>query len=192
MYLKRNNELAGLTLYLGGYAKQFYLREISRLATLPLKNVQTSLNALEKGRIVKSSIRGKNKYFALNLGNIQTKLCLLQAEIYRTLLFLEKYPPFKTFLKEVSTQAPILVFGSFARFAAEEDSDLDVLIISKREEKLPFHLLPYKVHEIRLSDDSFRKAIGQQEALIKEVEETHIILNGHSFYVNTLWSHYAK
>lgn len=159
---------------------------------MPLKNVQNTVKSLEKSRIVKSSVRGKNKYFSLNRDNVQTKLYLLQAEIYRTLLFLKRYQPFKTFLKEVSTQIPIVIFGSFAKFAAEENSDVDLLIISEHEEKLPFHLLPYKIHEIRLSGDSFKKVLEKQETLIKEIEENHVILNNHSFYVNEMWNYYEK
>ena len=114
MYLKRNNELEVLGLYLGNYTKQLYLREISRLAKLPLKNTQNVANVLEKSRIFKSSLKGKNKYFSLNLDNIQTKLYLLQSEIYKTLSFLENNPQFKTFLKEVS-KVTIVAFGSFAK-----------------------------------------------------------------------------
>ncbi len=159
---------------------------------MPLKNVQNIANYLEKNRIVKSSVQGKNKYFSLNRENIQTKLHVLQAEIYRTLLFLEKYPRFKTFLKEVSTQVPIIVFGSFAKFSAEENSDLDLVIIADEEKKLPLHLLPYKIHEIRLSGKFLMKALEKQEVLIKEIEENHVILNNHSFYVNTMWDYYAN
>lgn len=177
---------------MSGYNKEFYLREISRLSKISLKNVQNILNSLEKGRIVKSSLRGKNKYFRLNLDNLQTKFCLLQAEIYKTLLFLEKYPQFKTFLKEIFTRTPLIAFGSFAKFIASKDSDLDLLIISKGEEKLQAYLLPYKIHEIRLSEESFRKALEKQEALIKEIEANRVILNNHSFYVNIMWWFYGK
>jgi hypothetical protein len=192
MYPKRNSEFGVLGLYLGDYKRQFYLREISRLAKLPLKNTQNSLKTLEKRRILKSSVNGKNKYFSLNLDNIQTKLFLLQAEIYKTFLFLEKYPSFKTFLKEVSTQSLQLIFGSFAKFNAGKDSDVDLLIVSRYEEKIPIHLLPYKVHEIRITDDAFRKAMENQEALIKEIEENHVILNNHSAYVNLIWDYYGE
>ena len=72
-----------------------------------------------------------------------------------------------------------------------EDSDVDVLIISKEEGKLPAHLLPYKIHEIRISEASFRTAAEGKEALISEIETNHIILNNHSFYVNLMWSHYG-
>lgn len=191
MYLKRNNELGILGLYLGNYARQLYLREISRLAGIPLKNTQNAAHGLEKSAILKSSRKGKNKYFSLNLDNIQTRLYLLQSEIYKTLLFLEKYPRLKTFLKDVP-KVTIVAFGSFARFAAGKDSDLDLLIVSGADEKLPFHLAPYKIHEIRMPEKSFIRAVEKQETLIKEIEENHVILNNHSLYVNMMWEQYGK
>ncbi|MDP4012033.1 MAG: nucleotidyltransferase domain-containing protein [Candidatus Nanoarchaeia archaeon] len=191
MYLKRNDELKILCLYLGDYKRQFYLREISRLSKLPLKNTQNLLSILEKKNILKSVYRGKNKYFSLNLENIQTKIYLLQSEIYKTILFLEKYPQLKTFLKEVS-ETTIIVFGSFAKLAAEKNSDLDLLMIAEKEEKLPIYLIPYKIHEIRMSEKSFVKGLEKGETLIKEIEENHILLNNHSFYINNMWRQYAK
>ena len=142
--------------------------------------------------IVKSKIEGKNKYFILNLDNIQTKSCILRAEIYKTDIFLEKYPEFKTFLKSINSNALIIVFGSFARFNAEKNSDVDLFIISNKEDKLPSHLLPYKIHQNSLREESFKKAIAQKETLIKEIESNHIILNNHSSYVNMIWEHYGQ
>jgi predicted nucleotidyltransferase len=191
MYQNRNKELDVIALYSGNYKAEFYLRQISKLAKLPLKTCQNGLINLEKNRILKSKVEGKNKYFSLNLDNIQTKSILLQAEIYRTDIFLEKYSQFKTFLKELNTNIPIIIFGSFAKLTADKGSDLDLLIISEKEE-LPFHLLPYKVHKINLSESSFLKAVKEQEPLIREIEEKHIILNNHSFYVNTMWQQYGR
>jgi len=192
MYPNRNNELEVISLFRGNYKRRFYLREISKLSKLPLKTCQNALTNLEKSKILKSKIEGKNKYFSLNLENIKTKSSLLQAEIYQTDIFTEKYPQFKMFLKSLKTTAPIIVFGSFAKFKADKDSDLDLLIISKKELKLPFHLLPFKPHQINMSDKIFIKAIGKQENLIKEIEENHIILNNHSYYVNVMWEYYGK
>lgn len=192
MYQKRNKELSILTLYLGDYARQFYLREISKLAKIPLKTTQNLLSNLEKSKILKSILSGKNKYFKLNLDNIETKFYLLQSEIYKTLLFLNKYPLFKTFLKEIEINKPLIIFGSFAKLTADKDSDLDLLIISKEKQKLPLHLLPYKIHEIILSKASFTKSLKKQETIIKEIEEKHVILNNHSFYINIMWSYYGK
>jgi len=192
MYQNRNNGLEIISLYRGNYNARFYLREISRLSKIPLKTCQNALFLLEKFKILRSKIEGKNKYFSLNLENIKTKSYLQQAEIYQTDLFMDKYPTFKMFLKSLNTMVPIIVFGSFAKFKADKNSDLDLFIISGKELKLSFHLLPFKLHQINLIEKTFLKAIDQQEDLIKEIEENHIILNNHSFYVNVMWRYYGK
>ena len=150
------------------------------------------LKNLEKDKILKSNVAGKNRYFKLNLENIQAKLLLLQAEVYRTAIFLEKYPAIKTFLKTAKTNNTLVVFGSFAKLTANEDSDLDLLIIQNESKKMPLHLIPYGIHKIELTEKTFMKALEKQETLIKEIEENHIILNNHSFYVNEMWSHYGR
>jgi len=192
MYQRRNKELMVIALYSGNYKAEFYLRQISRLTELPLKTCQNVLVELEKEKILKGKIEGKNKYFSLNLNNIQTKSYLLKAEIYKTDNFLEKYPQFKTFLKSFNTTVPIIVFGSFAKFKAEKDSDLDILSLSKEEQKVPFHLLSYKIHQNNLSEDSFKKALIERETLIQEIMENHIILNNPSSYINLVWEYYGK
>ena len=192
MYQKRNNELSIIRLYTPDYKARFYLRQISKLTEIPLKTCQNILNNLEKERILKSKIEGKNKYFSLNLDNIFVKSYLLKSEIYKADLFLEKYPEFKTFLKSVNTNSIIIIFGSFAKFKADKNSDLDLFIISNKDEKLPFHLLSYKVHQNSLTEKSFKKALLEKEILIKEIEINHIILNNQSSYVNIMWEYYAK
>ena len=192
MYQKRNNKSKVLSLFSGDYSIQFYLREISRLTNIPLKTTHRLVSNLEKDKILKSTISGKNKYFKLNLENIQTKLYLLEVEIHKTDIVIEKYPLFKTFLKELSNNSLLLVFGSFAKFKADKDSDLDLMIISKEKEELPFHLLGYKIHKIELSEKDFIKAVEKNETLIKEIAENHIILNNHSFYINVMWGFYGR
>jgi predicted nucleotidyltransferase/predicted transcriptional regulator len=192
MYQKRNKEMAIISLYTGDYNARFYLREIAKLANLPLKTCQDVLVNLEKEKILKSKTEGKNKYFSLNLDNINVKSELVKAEIYRTELLLEKYPEFKTFLKAIDTNFIIILFGSFAKLKADKNSDVDLFIVTNKKEKLPYHLLPHKIHENVLKEESFRKSLTEKEPLIKEIESNHIILNNHSSYVNIFWGHYGK
>jgi len=192
MYQKRNKGLEVIALYTGNYKAEFYLRQIAKLAKLPVKTCQNILSQLEKDKILKGKVEGKNKYFSLNLDNIQTKSYLLQAEIHKTDMFLENYPQIKTFLKSFNTNIPIIVFGSFAKLKANRNSDMDLFIVSEKGQELPFHLLPYKVHQVNLSESSFMKSLKEQEIIIKEIEENHVILNNHSFYVNIMWGYYGK
>ena len=192
MYQKRNKEMAIISLYTGDYNARFYLREIAKLANLPLKTCQDVLVNLEKEKILKSKTEGKNKYFSLNLDNINVKSELVKAEIYKTELLLEKYSEFKTFLKAIDTNFIIILFGSFAKLKADKNSDVDLFIVTNKKEKLPYYLLPHKIHENALKEESFRKSLTEKEPLIKEIESNHIILNNHSSYVNIFWGHYGK
>ncbi len=192
MYQKTYNEQI-LCLYCENYSKELYLREISKLAAIPLNTTQRTLEQLEKNKILKAETSGKNKYFSLNLDNIETKQALLQAEIYKTNNFLQKYSFFKTFLKDFKEiSATIIIFGSFAKQKENRESDIDILIISNKRIQLATHLLPNKLHKIQLSEQKFTKALSQGETFIKKVEENHIILNNHSFFVNTMWENYAR
>ncbi|MEK6848089.1 MAG: nucleotidyltransferase domain-containing protein [Nanoarchaeota archaeon] len=192
MSQKRYKELDVIALYSGDYKARFYLRQISRLAKIPLKTCQNILVNLEKDRVLKGQIEGKNKYFSLNLDNISVKSLLLKAEIHKTDIFLEKYPEFKMFLKSINTNALLIIFGSFAKFKADKYSDLDLFIISDKEENLPAHLLPHKIHQNSLKEISFKKAIFEKETLIKEIESYHILFNNPSSYVNIIWEYYGK
>lgn len=191
MYQKRNNYYEVISLFLGNYKTQFFLREISRLSGTPLKTTQNILGNFEKDKILISSIEGKNKYYTLNLENIQTKHLLLQSEAYKTSKFIEKYKPLKTFLKEINSDALIIVFGSFAKLMADENSDLDMLIIDKKN-NIPYYLIPYKIHKINMLLNVFLKSVEKQETLIKEIIRNHIILNNHSLFINVFWGYYAK
>ena len=191
MYQKKNNIFSIVSLYTKDYKKKIYLREISKLTNLPVKTIQNTVKILEQDKILKSTLHGKNKYFYINLDNIETKFFLLYSEIYKTLTFLEKYPCFKTFIKELNLDSLIIIFCGFAKLITNKTSDIDILVVSDKEEQLPMHLLPNKLHQINISKNAFLKSLNKQETLIKEIEENHIILNNHSSYINITWSYYG-
>lgn len=183
-----NKHLKIITLYLGDYRKKYHLRNISRLSGIPLKTTQNILKNLESEKILKSETIGRNKYFMLNMENIQAKLYLMHAEIFKTSLFLEKYPLMQPFIKEIKNiHLPITVFGSFAKFSANKTSDLDLLIVSEKKQGLPKHLLPYELHEVVLKHTLFFEGLEKKEALICEILENHIILSNFSFFINAMW-----
>lgn len=151
------------------------------------------MEELEGKNIIRHRFEGKHKYFELNLDNIETKFFLIEAEISRMLLFLEKYPVFKSFLKDIGPiDGIVVVFGSFSEFTATKDSDLDILTVSDGRIDLPKHLLPYKVNMINLSRKEFLSALVKGEPLIKEILANHTILHNHSLFVDVMWWYYGK
>ena len=67
---------------------------------------------------------------------------------------------------------------------------MDILLVSDQKIKLPYHLLPNKVHEIQISENNFIKSFKMKETLIKKIQEIHIILNNYSFFTNLMWNQY--
>ncbi len=187
MSQKRYNELEVLGLYLGDYAHQFYLREISRLTSLSLRTTQETTSSLVNQKILQSQTHGKNRYFSLNRENASAKFLILHAEIYRTINFLQKHPEAKSFVKAITGNFLVIIFGSFARGSWKSGSDIDLLVVGGKKEELPLHLLPYKVHLINISEDSFAAAMKKKEPLMGEIAESHILLNNPSFYLNYQW-----
>lgn len=185
MFQNRNKVM---TLYCLDLNKKFYLREISRLTNIPLKTCFGVLNQLEKENILISEKHGKHKYYELNYANIKTKFYLLEAEIYKLILFLDKHKIFKSFLNELEpSDSIIIVHGSFAKYRENKDSDLDLLVIGKS--KIPFYIIPYKLHKIELTRNEFIKALKNKEPLIKELLENHIILQGHSQLIDLVYKY---
>ena len=181
-----------IALYRGNYLKSIYIREMASLLNKSHVTLLPHLKSLESKNILFQKTIGKNKTYTLNLNNIQTKLYLNHSELLKTSQFLEKYPSLKTFLKEITLNIPIIVFGSFAKLSANKNSDIDILVITNTKPALPSHGLPNKIHLTHLTEKNFTKAQQEKEPLMKEIEKNHIILNNHSFYINELWNNYGK
>lgn len=182
-----------LSLFCSDLKRRIYLREISKLAKIPLKTASRALGELEDRNIVRHRVEGKHKYFELNMDNIETKFYLVEAEIYKTRLFLDKYPVFRSFLKDMVLGGGIVVsFGSFTELRATKDSDLDVLTVSDKKMDLPEHLLPYKVNRISMNGKQFLSALNRGEPLIMEILAKHTVLCGHSYFIDVMWWYYGK
>jgi hypothetical protein len=189
MCRKRNNVFEVLSIYTHNYDGRYYVRELAKKTTIPLKTCQQTLEQLEQQSLLKSVIKGKHKYYSLNKERSITQLYLQQAEIYKTIRFLEHNPSFLLFHKHIRTSELIVLFGSYAKHNAQTGSDIDLLTTQQQE--LPVELLPGTPHIIFMNEQTLTTAIQEQEPLIKEVEEHHIILNNHSQYVQSQWNHYA-
>lgn len=163
------------------------------MSNVPLKTTSRILGELEKEGVIKSKYEGRHKYSELNLDNIKTKLLMQETELYRTLVFLEKYTVFKLFLKEIkSIDSAIVIYGSFANLTAGKDSDLDLLVVSDTKPDLPDYILPYRIHKIVLNKKGFIAGLGKNEPLLREILSNHVVLHNHSFFVDAMWRYYGE
>lgn len=159
-----------------------HVREISRELQQPHPTVLRRLNQLRNEAIVDFKREGKNKSFFIKK-TLQAKNYVFNAERYKLIKLLKKYPELSVIITDIlnkSKQKMVILFGSYAKFAAKEQSDIDVYIEStKRSVK----------EEIESINSKISAKIGifdTNSLLIKEIIKNHIILQGvENFYEKT-------
>ena len=195
MYKKVNiteNLLRILSLFARGFSKDFYIREIVSLLDLSPRTVKLSLDLLESKGVLVSKTRGKIRLFRLNNSPL-TKQYLILAEQYSYLSFIEEHSFIKTILDSLlpHINGIALLFGSYVKGLAHENSDIDVFVIGSYDsERVDFLSQKYGV-EINVKSyplDVFRK-VYSKDVLIREVLNNHFVLTGTSRFIEEVFAH---
>ncbi len=102
-------------------------RETARLANISLRNAQIALNNLEKLKLVKRQMGGREHLFTLNRNHFVTKKII-------TTIFLNEIRFRKTVFEQIIFKLKpltdsIILFGSVARKNETAESDLDICIV---------------------------------------------------------------
>ncbi len=188
--------------YCSDYSKKMHVREIARLMNANHRTVSLALQKLERTKIMKYQLAGKNKIYFLNLDNILTKKFLESVELMKTVKFIERYFIIKKLLAEASKDirsAPLIVFGSYAKGSEKKESDLDIMIIKGKNETLIIKKLEelskhynIKLHIQKTDSENFEKGLRDKDYLIIEIVKNHVILNNAEFFVDVLWRYYHE
>ncbi|MGD2072375.1 MAG: nucleotidyltransferase domain-containing protein [Candidatus Thorarchaeota archaeon] len=119
-------------------------------------------------------MEGRNKVFFLKK-NLQTKNYVFNAERYKQIKLLKKYPELSVIAEDILKECHedlIVIFGSYAKFTAEKNSDIDVYVETK-DRKVKDRL--ESIHSrISVKIGNF----DVKSPLIKEIIKHHMILKG--------------
>ena len=148
---------------------------IAKKKRLNQKTVANYLNELEKEQILKSEIEGRNKYYYLNFDDREIiKNFILAIEHLRTIDFYKKNILIKEIVEKVlpHIKGIALIFGSYAKNLQKQDSDLDILVIGKADEREISKISEMYNKEISLKVYSRLK----KDTLTREALKDHIII----------------
>ncbi len=149
-------------------------REISKYLKVPLSSVQRALSDLEKKNILDFKISGKNKIYFIKK-NLCARKYVFSAENYKLLKLIEKYPLLEPIFSEIITvcgSTPIILFGSYAKFNAKKDSDIDVYIeTSNKQVKKQIEMI-HSTLSVKIG------IFNEDSLLIKEIIKNHVIIKG--------------
>lgn len=180
MAQKRDNlELDTILLLLKG---ENHLRSIAKQLNESHSTILRKLNKLVVENVLDYKIEGKNKVFFIKK-NLQAKNYVFNAERYKLIELLKKYPELDVIMEDVlkaSKETLIIVFGSYAKSTAKKNSDIDLFVETRnmavKEQLESLHSrIKVKLGDFDLSSN-----------LIKEIIKNHAILKGvEEFYEKT-------
>lgn len=130
-----------------------------------------------------------------NFDNEISQIMYSLVEINKKLEFFEKYKKLKPYfaqLKEIfkDREGFVLIYGSYARFSAEEDSDLDLLIagkLKKEDIRRIEEIFITLENELSLKIETLKRFLkNKNKPLYKNILKDHIIAEGAINFIKIL------
>jgi predicted nucleotidyltransferase len=149
------------------------------------KSVYLFMESLEKQSLFSIQRQGKNKLYFLNKDNKQLiKHFICSVEHLRTINFYSNNPDIKIIIEKIlpHINGIAIIFGSYANNTQNSDSDLDIFVIGKHNNKEIALISNYFNIEINIQSQKTFKS----DTLMKEVMNNHIIIKGIDKYITRL------
>ena len=158
--------------------KSSHARELAKLLGTNHMTVSRKIKELEKENVLDYHQEGKNKrYFIKKTAEARNYLLIM--ENYKLNKLIKKYPSLRKIVEKVQADPTIplaVIFGSYAKAIAKEDSDIDVYIETKKQNIKK---------ELSMIDSRLSIKIGKynrSNLLIREIEKNHVIIKGAENY----------
>jgi len=139
------------------------------------------LRDLQRQLLVDYFREGRNKVYFLR-NTAEARSALLAAEHHELIALLQKYPLLRDVINHVQADKNIklaLIFGSYAKGIAKEQSDIDIFIQTNDTH--------YR-EQLKLVDSKSSVKIGRLSAsgpLVNEIDKNHVIIKGVEEYYAT-------
>jgi len=151
-----------------------HIRRIAREMSVAHSTVLRHVGKLVKENVLEVKEEGKNKAVSIKK-TLPAKSHIMVAENYKLGRLIEQYPELSIILKEIipiANSSLIILFGSYAKFRAKQDSDIDIFVETQNR----------KIREkLKLVDNRINAKIGEFDLgnnLIKEIIKSHVIIKG--------------
>ena len=152
----------------------FHVRGLSKELEINHMLVVRRLKEFHESNVVDFKQEGKNKIYFLKKTS-EAKQSVFMAENYKLIRVLKEYPLLRSIVEKVQENSQIklcILFGSYAKFRANKNSDIDIYIETEDRQLKK---------EIELINPHLDVKIGKynkDNLLIKEIEKYHVIIKG--------------
>jgi len=165
--------------FLSEYSAKISASELSKKTNIPQQTISRNLNELSKFGLIEFKLLGKNKLFYFDLKKSTSTIILKILENHKSLIFYEKNLKLSVILDELLINAQsIIVFGSYASGTNKKESDLDIVIINGNKSEIRKIKNKYfvDINEHYFTLESFEEMLGQEEPLLIEMKNNHVLL----------------
>ncbi len=176
------------------YAGEIHASEIARQLQIPQKTAARKLDVFSAQHLLNYKRLGKNKLFYIDL-NKSTSFSLLHImENYKEINFFIQYPQLSLLLGELSLLCSVILFGSYAKGKAKDNSDVDVILFARKSKKIDSLLQKYhfNVQPHYVSFAQFRKQLYAGNPLAKEILKDHIFFGEKEKIIKLLMNYYIQ
>ncbi len=183
------NHLKILSLFTRGFNREYYIREVHKLTGVSPRTAQIVLEDLKSKGVIESEIKGKIKVYHIRKSETARDYLIL-TEQYKKIVFLSSYRVIREIIEKILPyiHGIALIFGSYAKYKAKEDSDLDMLIVGSCDyDKIEKIAKLYGI-EVQIKSypfEIFKKNISL-DYLIKEALKDHIVITGVEKFIRVI------
>lgn len=150
-----------------------HLRQIAKDLNMNHMTTKRILDSLVRGNVLDVKKQGKNNMFSIK-NTLESQNIIFMAEFYKFNKFIRKHPELRKDMEKLKKMhaETIIIFGSYAKGAETERSDIDIYIdTSSKKTKKDSEDINKK---LSVKIGKFNK----ESLLIKEIEKNHIIIKG--------------
>ena len=151
-----------------------HLRGIAKQLSGSHSTVLRKLEKLLSENVLDYRVEGRNKVFFIKK-NLQAKSYVFNAERYKLIKLINEYPELSIIIEDILKKVEeklVVLFGSYAKFIAKKDSDIDVYVETRSRKVKENIESVYSKVKVKIGDFSL------DSALIKEIIKNHVILKG--------------
>ncbi len=179
--------------FVNDYTIRLTASEIAKKTKIPRRTISRILGRLVKSNLIRYIIEGKNKKYYLELKDQKTKLLLGFVEYYKALKFSSEKKKIFIVLEELMKLRGVVLFGSYAKGTAAEESDIDILVIGNKSENIR-EIARRQTKQVNLHFSTlreFEKLLKKKNVLALEIMKNHITF-GNSQFIELCWRFYRN
>lgn len=178
--------------------KEFSIRELAGEIKKPYVKVHSSIKRLADRKIIKEDVKGKSHYCSIDYKNNIDVICFINYQKAKE--FLQKNKRIKILVDDITMymKTPnytLILFGSYSKRNADKHSDVDIAIITSREDKEKAErvmnsvkrLSSLDIHFLEFTYKNFIDMLKSKEMNVgREMTKNHIIFNGCEQFYNCM------